>query len=113
MAHLTKSWSWGGQFAIRKGKWKYLTGGGRNYLFDLETDVSETTNLLAKYPEKGAALRTALEAWSQTLYKPGIPDKLPVAGSKYFDWYLDGIRNIPVPSINTDEAPQKRKRNKR
>ena len=68
---------------------------------------------LPKYPEKGAALRTELEAWSQTLYKPGIPDKLPVAGSKYFDWYLDGIRNIPVPSINTDEAPQKRKRNRR
>ena len=111
--HEVLFWSWGGQFAIRKGKWKYLTGGGRNYLFDLDTDVSETTNLLAKYPEKGAALRTALEAWSQTLYKPGIPDKLPVAGSKYFDWYLDGIRNIPVPSISTDEAPQKRKRNRR
>ena len=91
--HESLYWSWGNQFAIRKGKWKYLTGGGRNYLFDLDADVSETTNLLSQYPDKAQALRAELEAWSQTLFKPGIPDRLPAQGNKYFDWYLDGLRN--------------------
>jgi uncharacterized sulfatase len=67
--HESLYWAWGNQFAIRKGKWKYLTGGGRNYLFDLDADVSETTNLLSQYPDKAAAMRSELEAWSQTLLR--------------------------------------------
>ncbi|NQV35248.1 MAG: sulfatase-like hydrolase/transferase [Phycisphaeraceae bacterium] len=59
---------------VRQGKWKYLIAKHKvpNYardlnreeveeLYDLESDIGETTNLAEKYPEKVRALRTLLE----------------------------------------------------
>ncbi len=37
--------------AARMGKWKYLVEDGKHYLFDLENDIAETTNIMKKYPE--------------------------------------------------------------
>ncbi len=55
---------------IRFGKWKM--SGGR--LYDLETDLRETTNLAGRYPEEVKRLGTHLEYW-QTAFdiKPGNP----------------------------------------
>ncbi|MCP4456372.1 MAG: sulfatase-like hydrolase/transferase, partial [Planctomycetes bacterium] len=59
---------------VRQGKWKYLIAKHKvpNYardlnreeveeLYDLESDIGETTNLAGKYPEKVKALRQLLE----------------------------------------------------
>ena len=52
--------SGGGAFALRDGKWKIVFGQGkqrvqpsmeRGYLFDMESDPNETTDLWAKHPE--------------------------------------------------------------
>ena len=64
-----------GMFAIRDGKWKLIAGNGsggrelpkgepfgRPYmLFDMETDVSERTNVIAANPEVARRLEAELE----------------------------------------------------
>jgi arylsulfatase A-like enzyme len=63
---------------VRKGKWKYLKavhavpGYAQDRerkkveeLYDLETDIGETTNLAGKHPEKVAELKRLLEELKQ------------------------------------------------
>ena len=70
-----------GMFSLREGKWKMVFGngsGGREkpagkpfekpyFLFDLENDPSETTNLIDKYPE----IATRLEGQLNTIMNNG------------------------------------------
>ena len=95
--HQALFWRWNGQAAIRKGNWKYLTGGGREYLFDLKSDQEEKKNLFQQHPELAQRLRADLKAWSQTLRPPGLGGKIGKAAQKYFDWYLDGKRTEMKP----------------
>jgi arylsulfatase A-like enzyme len=59
---------------VRKGKWKYLKATQRvpgycqdrkrkkvEELYDLESDIGETTNLAEQYPQKVAELKALLE----------------------------------------------------
>ena len=48
----------GGNFAIRKGKWKYVFRG--DSLFDLDSDPKESTNLATAHPEIVEAMKTTL-----------------------------------------------------
>jgi uncharacterized sulfatase len=89
--HESLCWRWFGQYAIRKGDWKYLTSGDRQYLFNLATDPEEKRNLLAQQPELGRTLHDQLEQWSQTLMPPGIPPvEMTRPAQRYYDFYLDG-----------------------
>ena len=109
-------WRWLGQSAVRKGKWKYLRGAGREYLFDMENDFEETNNLLQSNPEVARRLIADLKAWAGTLNPPGIDavhsEGMRKQGAVYFDWYLDGKRDIPPPAIDREstkgKAPQKK-----
>lgn len=91
--HEALYWRWSGQIAIRKGQWKYVALEDREYLFNLDQDISESKNLLPKNKKLAAALRADWDKWSQTLNPPGVTDGSRGAGQKYFDWYLDGKRN--------------------
>ena len=57
------------QRAVRRGRWKYLrdagtrTGGGYEFLFDLESDVGERRDLAAAYPTMLPEFRKLLIAW--------------------------------------------------
>jgi len=46
-------WKYGGNHAVRSGKWKAVgqPTGNRLQLFDLESDLGETTNVAADNPE--------------------------------------------------------------
>ncbi|MDA7618330.1 sulfatase-like hydrolase/transferase [Verrucomicrobia bacterium] len=88
--HAALYWRWIGQLAIRKGKWKYLALGDREYLFNLEQDIAESNNLLPINKKLAAELRADWDTWSQTLKPPGLTDGSRGAGQNYFDWYLDG-----------------------
>jgi uncharacterized sulfatase len=92
--HEALYWRWSGQLAIRKGKWKYLALEEREYLFNLDQDISESKNLLPENKKLAAALRADWDKWSQTLNPPGVTDGSRAAGQNYFDWYLDGKRDI-------------------
>lgn len=57
-----------GTFAIRRGRWKFIEknaeskrrGSTEDQLYDVASDIGETTNLIAQYPEVVEELRTTL-----------------------------------------------------
>lgn len=99
--HEALYWRWLSQSAIRKGQWKYLRADDREYLFDMENDFEETRNLIQAHPEKTKQLLAELEDWADTLQPPGIgalhSENMSSMANKYFDWYLDGKRDLPSP----------------
>jgi len=98
--HDALTWRWIDQSAIREGKWKLLLGGPREYLFDLDTDLEEKHNLVAKHPEIANRLRKRLESWSEELSPPGLSKTLSASGawSNYYDFYLEG-KKVPRPAV--------------
>jgi arylsulfatase A-like enzyme len=60
-----------GQRALRRGQHKYLRVDGHDYLFDLGADERERANLARHRPERLDELRSAWEAWNETM--PPIP----------------------------------------
>ena len=89
--HSQLYWRWIAQSAIREGKWKYLRGGKREYLFDLESDQEEQKNLAPKHPELVQTLRRKLEDWSNGLKPPGLTtNTMSSTWEQYYDHYLDG-----------------------
>ena len=99
MPHETLYWRWIAQAAVREGRWKYLRGGSREYLFDLSTDKEERRNLLLKHPDTAAALSKKLTAWASEMQPPGLETKqMSEVWEQYFDFYLDGKPAPPRPS---------------
>jgi uncharacterized sulfatase len=96
--HEALYWRWSGQSAIRKGPWKYLNAGNREYLFDMTNDFQEKHNLIAQKPELARELRTQLQTWGETLQPPGLDtQKISTQAQEYFDYYLDGKSVTPAP----------------
>ena len=52
---------YGGKFAIRNGKWKYVPHA--NQLFDLDKDQKETKNVAKEYPEVLKKMKTTLDKY--------------------------------------------------
>ncbi|MCB1224607.1 MAG: sulfatase-like hydrolase/transferase [Verrucomicrobiales bacterium] len=60
--------------AVRHGPWKWLRRDGEAMLFDLETDLSETNNVIAAHPEIARQLTQAWEAWDAEMdASPKLP----------------------------------------
>ena len=96
--HETLYWRWIAQSAVREGRWKYLRGGAREYLFDIEADREEKHNLAAKHPEIVERLQTKLTRWAGELDPPGLATgQMSATWEEYFDFYLDG-KASPIPS---------------
>ncbi|MDF7809291.1 sulfatase-like hydrolase/transferase [Pontiellaceae bacterium B12219] len=55
--------------AIRDGKWKLVAQPGYEQveLFDLESDVAETTDLSVKFPERTEQMKAELQTWEQKM----------------------------------------------
>lgn len=64
-------WRFWSQAAIRKGPWKYLSAGDREFLFDMNAN-HETENVLQRYPNIASQLKSELSDWSGTLHRPGM-----------------------------------------
>jgi|TARA_R110002072_G_scaffold222711_1_gene379814 uncharacterized sulfatase len=108
--HEFLTWRWGGQSAIREGNWKFLKGGDREYLYDLDADIEEKHSLLGQHPEIAKRLRSKLAEWSTQLDPPGLDSAdLSKAANDYFDFYLDG----KSPTRNRTEAMTHAKQNDR
>ena len=99
--HKFLTWRWGGQSAIREGKWKFLKGGEREYLYNLDSDIEEKNSLLKQYPEIAERLRSNLAMWATELKPSGLDTaEFSRAAQNYFDFYLDG----KPPKQNRAEA---------
>jgi len=95
--HKSLYWRWIAQSAVREGRWKYLRGGPREYLFDLDKDREEKHSVLKQHPDIAARLRTKLTAWSKELNPPGLEtEQMGLAIERFFDHYLDG-KPVPKP----------------
>lgn len=102
--HEVLFWRYTDEFVIRKGDWKYLMSGDRQYLFNLGSDPEERINLLAQNPELVKTLRPQLEQWSQTLIPSGLVAVRPNrATTLYFDYYLDGKKEVAKRSENSSD----------
>ena len=55
------------QRAVRRGRFKYLLDDTTEFLFDLETDIGERTNLAYRHPDVVKELQSALAAWETEL----------------------------------------------
>ena len=68
-------WRFWNQGAVRRGDWKYLRLSDKaEYLFDINKDPEETTNLAPQNPAIVARLHKELDAWAAPLKPPGVAD---------------------------------------
>ncbi len=83
--------------AIREGDWKLIEfhRNGRQELYNLRTDVSETHNLVSREPALAARLAAKLDRWRR---KSGavMPKKNPNADPAWPGWQLTGEEK-PTP----------------
>ena len=49
--------------AMRDGNWKMIVSSRGVELFDLSTDIGETTNLVERFPERAKRMQEAIAAW--------------------------------------------------
>jgi arylsulfatase A-like enzyme len=62
------------QKAARRGRMKYLSIGGNEFLFDVVADPLERANLKARQPDTFAALKAAYDSWNKgMLNDPNAP----------------------------------------
>jgi arylsulfatase A-like enzyme len=88
--HKTLYWHWIAQAATRAGKWKYLRGGAREYLYDRDNDREEKHDVIRDHPQVVARLRKQLNVWAAELQPPGLTTgNMSDTWKKYFDHYLD------------------------
>lgn len=75
-AHKTLYWRSGDAKAIRSSDWKLIISGKTHeeWLYNLASDKSETTDLAQKNPEKVKELHLALQNWEKGLVKPLWPN---------------------------------------
>ena len=92
-------WSWGPRNAIRDLDYKLLTSdSGKSYqLFDLATDTSESTDLIASHSEIAGRLRGDLQKWQEQM-PPNNSGWNPHIGPKRPDFAKPQPYHPPVPS---------------
>jgi arylsulfatase A-like enzyme len=65
------------QKAMRRGKWKYLSLEGHEFLFDLSKDARERANLRQREPQRFMQLQAEFHNWEKAL--PPIPAEAKVS----------------------------------
>jgi arylsulfatase A-like enzyme len=70
--HEALYWRFGQQTAIRKGPWKLVNGRGEEgtRLYNLDKDISESTDLSSSEAKVAAELQADWDAWNATLVEP-------------------------------------------
>jgi len=86
--HEALYWRFWDQSAIRMGDWKFLKAGDREFLFKVETDEHENTNLIAEYPNQAKKMKKKLVKWSEDLHTPGIPEGKIGREKRWYDHYF-------------------------
>ncbi|TKG97289.1 twin-arginine translocation pathway signal protein [Puteibacter caeruleilacunae] len=79
-----------GEQAVRKGKWKYLkeNKGKSEYLFNLDEDVAESTDLKEQFPKIFEELKSDFKKWEDEM-----PYKQSLFGFELRDFYAKKVSN--------------------
>lgn len=83
-------WAGEADFALRMGKWKLIVTAAREdqpatrHLFDLETDLAETTNLIESKPKLAGEMDALL-------------GRLKACGTKHLDWDAPAVGEVEAP----------------
>ena len=94
--HEALYWRFWSQAAIREGQWKLLYKAGEpDRLFDLASDEHERRDLASAQPDRVAALRRQLVAWTDTLQPPGLPSDKQNKEERV--WYRAYFPTTPTP----------------
>ena len=64
-SHRAIFWRMGAQYAVRSGDWKMVSSRGRVELFNLKSDMAETSDLSVSEPEKLKELQALYAAWNK------------------------------------------------
>jgi arylsulfatase A-like enzyme len=86
--HEALFWRFWDQSAVRKGDWKFLKAGNREFLFDLSSDQHEKENLISQNPKKAKDLKKELVKWGNELKNPGIFDGEITREKNWYDHYF-------------------------
>ncbi len=82
-------WRFYHQRAVREGRWKYLQAGiKREYLFDVDNDISETMNLIDIYPEVAKSLRKKYLNWTANMLRKDDMQEIEKPFQVRYDAYL-------------------------
>ena len=98
-------WSSGGangKWAIRSGNWKLVAVKDRMELFNLATDLSETTDLAAKHANVVSELKGKYDAWLDEMADP--------LGKQQKRWNLDAV--APAKKMSKEEKKAAREKAK-
>ncbi len=97
--HPALYWRFWSQAAIRAGHWKLLHRAGEpDRLFNLGTDEHERRDLAATQPERVAALRRQLAAWTDQLQPAGLPTDKPNKQERvWYREYFPLTASAPTP----------------
>lgn len=109
------AWRWMSQSAIRQGEWKLLIGGGdKEFLYNLDMDISEKNNLINENPEIADELRSKLIDWTTQLSPTGLSTTNGYGvWWRYWQYYLNGVEAKDLKNItNKQRAAPKKKKNK-
>lgn len=71
-AHERLYWRLGPQGAMRQGPWKLVKVGDVSYLFNLDSDIGERTNLAEEMPERLQTMDERWQAWSDSMQRPAF-----------------------------------------
>lgn len=61
---------------MREGRWKLMSSEGRDQLFDLETDKTESNDVSEFHPGRVVAMKTALAKWSEEVHRQATPQPM-------------------------------------
>ncbi|QDT96977.1 sulfatase [Gimesia aquarii] len=91
--------------AIRTGNWKLIEffADGRRELYNLEQDLSETTNLSAAMPQKAAELQQKLSDWRKTT-AAALPQKNPKYDAQRSPEWWSRRNNQPIKNRNQEKT---------
>lgn len=96
--HSALYWRFWSQAAIREGQWKLLYKSGEpDRLFDLASDEHERRDLASAQPDRVAALRRQLVAWTDTLQPAGLPSDKRNGHERL--WYRDYFPTKAEPQL--------------
>ena len=97
---------------VAKQQWRYLSQGDKTYLYNIEKDPSQQTNVIKQYPNIAEALKAEQKTWWQENQKLGFKDRYIHVGSpaenpvrlNAMDW-MEVPEDQPVPWFIGHQAP--------